>query len=183
MDKKNIEIITLGAGCFWCVEAVFQQLKGVEQVISGYMGGQNENPTYEQICTGTTGHVEVCQLHYDTLQVSIDEILEVYWQTHDPTTLNQQGADKGTQYRSVIFYHTDLQRVVAENYKASLDTSGAFANPIVTTIEPTSTFYKAEDYHQNYYNNHSNQSYCYYVIKPKLEKFNKVFFDKKRNNG
>jgi peptide-methionine (S)-S-oxide reductase len=182
MSSKTMESITLGAGCFWCVEAVFQQLKGVEQVISGYMGGQVENPTYEQICTGTTGHVEVCQLQYDASQVSIDEILQVYWQTHDPTTLNQQGADKGTQYRSVIFYHTDLQRIVAENYKQTLDKSSAFRNPIVTTIEPTTTFYKAEDYHQNYYNNHSNQSYCYYVIKPKLEKFNKVFSDKRKEN-
>ncbi len=175
-----MEIITLGAGCFWCVEAVFQQLKGVGQVISGYMGGQIENPTYEQICTGTTNHVEVCQLHYDASKVSFDEILQVYWLTHDPTTLNQQGADKGTQYRSVIFYHTDLQKTIAENYKEVLDKSGAFANSIVTTIEPTTTFYKAEDYHQNYYNNNSSQSYCYYVIKPKLEKFNKVFSDKKK---
>ncbi len=175
---RQLDTITLGAGCFWCVEAVFQQLKGVEQVVSGYSGGHIENPTYEQVCDKTTGHAEVCQLYYDPAVISIDEILEVYWQTHDPTTLNRQGNDAGPQYRSVIFYHNNTQKEKAEYYKTQLDGSGAFRAPIVTTIEPFTNFYAAENYHQNYYRNNPNQGYCTYVIQPKVEKFRKVFKDK-----
>jgi peptide-methionine (S)-S-oxide reductase len=177
MDKK-LDTITLGAGCFWCVEAVFQQLKGVEKVVSGYSGGHVENPTYEEVCDKTTGHAEVCQLYYDPTVVTVDEILEVYWQTHDPTTMNQQGADKGPQYRSVIFYHNAEQKEKSEKYKAELDKSGAFSAPVVTAIESYKNFYAAEANHQNYYRSNPNQGYCYYVIRPKLEKFEKVFKDK-----
>jgi peptide-methionine (S)-S-oxide reductase len=175
---KNIEVITLGAGCFWCVEAVFQQLNGVEKVVSGYSGGHVDNPTYEEVCSKESGHAEVCQVYYDTTKVSLPEVLEVYWQTHDPTTMNQQGADKGPQYRSVIFFHNETQKLIAEKYKQDLDKSGAFAKPIITAIEAYTNFYAAESYHQNYYKNNPNQGYCYYVIKPKLDKFNKVFKDK-----
>ncbi len=179
MNKtENLETITLGAGCFWCVEAVFQQLKGVEKVVSGYSGGHVENPTYEQICEKTTGHAEVCQVTWDTTVLSLDELLEVYWQTHDPTTLNQQGADKGPQYRSVVFYHNEKQKAILEKYKTALNTSGAYDAPVITAIEAFTKFYAAEDYHQNYYNNNTSQGYCYYVIRPKLEKFYKVFKSK-----
>jgi len=176
--SSNLDTITLGAGCFWCVEAVFQRLDGVVSVTSGYMGGKDKNPTYKEVCTGTTGHAEVCQLVYDPSKLTFEEILEVFWKTHDPTTLNRQGNDVGTQYRSAIFYHNDTQRDLATAYKAELDKSGAFNSPIVTEITPSSTFYGGEDYHQNYYNLNSNQGYCQYVIVPKLEKFKKVFKDK-----
>lgn len=175
---KKLDTITLGAGCFWCVEAVFQELKGVDKVVSGYSGGDVENPTYEQVCDKTTGHAEVCQLYYDASVISIDEILEVYWQTHDPTTMNRQGNDAGPQYRSVIFYNNNEQKEKAEYYKKHLDSSGAFRAPIVTTIEPIKNFYAAEAYHQNYYRSNPNQGYCSYVIQPKMEKFRKVFKDK-----
>jgi peptide-methionine (S)-S-oxide reductase len=175
LKKENRDVITLGAGCFWCVEAVFQSLDGVDTVISGYSGGHIENPTYEEVCSKESGHAEVCRLIYDTTKISLEEILEVYWQTHDPTTLNQQGADKGPQYRSVIFYHNAQQKEIAERIKKALDASGAFEKPIVTTIEALTNFYAAEDYHQNYYKNNPNQGYCYYVIRPKMEKFEKVF--------
>jgi peptide-methionine (S)-S-oxide reductase len=175
IQMKHLDTITLGAGCFWCVEAVFQQLNGVVSVTSGYAGGHIANPTYEQICTKTTGHAEVCQITWDTTQLGLDELLEVYWQTHDPTTLNQQGADKGPQYRSVIFYHNDNQQQVANYYKQQLNDSKAFNAPIVTAVEAYSNFYKAEEEHQNFYKNNPNQSYCYYVIRPKMEKFYKVF--------
>jgi peptide-methionine (S)-S-oxide reductase len=170
-----METITLGAGCFWCVEAVFQQLNGVVKVESGYAGGHITNPTYEQICTKTTGHVEVVQVTYDNTIVSLEEVLEVYWLTHDPTTLNQQGADVGPQYRSVIFYHNETQQKIAEDIKLLIDSSGAYTKPIVTTIEAFNNYYTAELYHQNYYENNSNQSYCYYVVKPKMDKFRKIF--------
>jgi peptide-methionine (S)-S-oxide reductase len=173
---------TFGTGCFWCTEAVFQQLDGVLKVTSGYSGGNVANPTYEQVCTKTTGHAEVCQIIYDPSKISYDELLEVFWQTHDPTTLNRQGNDAGPQYRSVIFYHNDEQRRKSEHYKAELDKSGAFGNPIVTAIEAYKNFYPAENYHQNYYNNNGSQPYCYYVIRPKLEKFQKVFKSKLRHN-
>ncbi len=169
---------TFGAGCFWCVEAVFEELEGVESVISGYTGGKTENPTYKEICTGLTGHAEVARIHYDPNKITFDELLEVFWQTHDPTTLNRQGADKGTQYRSAVFYHDEEQRQIAEKYKKALDESGAWKDPIVTEISPLTKFYKAENYHQNYYELNPNQSYCAYVIRPKLEKFRKVFKDK-----
>lgn len=178
--SKNMhtEIITLGNGCFWCTEAIFQQVHGVTKVTSGYSGGHVENPTYEEVCEKTTGHAEVLQVEFDTTQVSIDEILEIFWQTHDPTTLNRQGNDVGPQYRSVVFYHNQHQKERAEYFKKKLDESGAFGNPIVTAIEPFTNFYVAENYHQDYYKRNGNQPYCYFVIRPKLEKFEKVFKDK-----
>jgi peptide-methionine (S)-S-oxide reductase len=173
--SATLDTITFGSGCFWCTEAIFQQVPGVEKVTSGYSGGHVVNPTYEQVCEKNTGHVEVCQLLYDPAKVSVDELLEVFWQTHDPTTMDKQGNDVGPQYRSAVFYHNDEQRQKAEFYKTELNKSGSFPKPIVTVIEPIKNFYPAEDYHQNYYNNNSNQPYCYFVIKPKLEKFQKVF--------
>lgn len=174
----NTEKITFGNGCFWCTEAIFQQVKGVIKSTSGYSGGHVENPTYEQVCEKNTGHAEVIQIEYNPAEVSVDELLEVFWQTHDPTTLNRQGNDVGPQYRSVVFYHTEQQKERAEFYKKKLDTSGAFDNPIVTTIEPFTNFYVAENYHQDYYNRNGNQPYCYFVIRPKMEKFEKAFKDK-----
>lgn len=176
--NMHTDTITLGTGCFWCTEAVFQQLEGVESATSGYSGGHVVNPTYEEVCNKTTGHAEVIQVVFDPKRISVDDLLEVFWQTHDPTTLNRQGNDVGPQYRSVIFYHNDEQRQKAEDYKAKLDKSGAWDKPIVTAIEPFKNFYKAEDYHQNYYNNNGNAPYCYFVIRPKLEKFEKVFKSK-----
>lgn len=169
---------TFGAGCFWCVEAVFQEMKGVQKVTSGYSGGGVKNPTYSDVCTGLTGHAEVCQIVYDPSEVSFKELLEAFWQTHDPTTLNRQGNDAGTQYRSVIFYHNESQRQLAEMYKAELNKSGAFDKPVVTAIDPFTNFYPAEDYHQNYYNQNGDASYCQYVIRPKVDKFRKAFQDK-----
>lgn len=172
------EIATFGSGCFWCTEAIFLNVDGVKSVVSGYTGGKVKNPTYKEVCSGLTGHAEVVQLTFDPDKVSYDELLEIFWQTHDPTTLNQQGADIGTQYRSVIYYHSDEQRKRAEFYKARLEEEGVFDKPIVTEISPATTFYTAEDYHQNYYNLNNNAPYCTYVIKPKLEKFKKVFKEK-----
>lgn len=172
---------TLGAGCFWCVEAVFQRLNGVEKVISGYTGGSVKNPSYKEVCTGTTGHAEVCQIIYNPDKISYEEILRAFWLAHDPTTLNQQGNDVGTQYRSAIFYHNELQKSLAEKLKAELDASGAYQSPVVTEISPLTVFYPAEDYHQNYYNENGNQPYCRFVIKPKLDKFEKVFKDRLKN--
>jgi len=171
------EIATFGTGCFWCSEAVFQQLKGVTKVTSGYSGGNVANPSYEQVCTKTTGHAEVVQVEFDPAVITYDELLEVFWQTHDPTTLNRQGNDVGPQYRSVIFYHNDTQKQKAEKYKAELDRSGAWQNPIITAIEPYKNFYAAENYHQDYYRLNGKEPYCQYVIRPKLEKFEKVFKD------
>ena len=176
------DTITLGAGCFWCVEAVFSELKGVLSVTSGYMGGQVKNPSYKEVCGGNTGHAEVAQLVFDPSQVSVAEILEVFWQTHDPTTRNRQGADVGTQYRSAIFWHTEEQRMVAEELLKQLDASGAFPAPLVTEITKATTFYMAEDYHQDYYAQNGSQGYCQMVIRPKLEKFRKVFADKLKEN-
>jgi peptide-methionine (S)-S-oxide reductase len=174
----HTETITLGNGCFWCTEAIFQQVNGVTKVTSGYSGGHVENPTYEEVCEKTTGHAEVLQVEFDTTQLTIDEILEIFWQTHDPTTLNRQGNDVGPQYRSVVFFHNDHQKERAEYYKKKLDESGAFNDKIVTAIEPFKNFYVAENYHQDYYNKNGNQPYCYFVIRPKLEKFEKAFKDK-----
>lgn len=171
---------TLGTGCFWCTEAVFQELKGVLKVTSGYSGGNVANPTYEQVCAKNTGHAEVIQVVYDPSQISFDELLEVFWQTHDPTTLNKQGNDVGPQYRSVIFYHNNEQKQKAEHYKTELDKSGSWKDPVVTAVEPIKNFYSAEDYHQNYYNNNGAQPYCYFVVRPKVEKFEKVFKNKLR---
>jgi len=177
-ENKNLETVTFGAGCFWCVEAIFQELKGVDKVISGYMGGETKNPSYKEICTGETGHAEVCQITFDPSVISFDDLLEVFWQTHNPTTLNRQGADKGTQYRSAVFYHTKQQMKLAQSYKEKLAESGAWDDPIVTEITEFSKFYPAENYHQDYFNNNNNQPYCNFVIKPKMEKFKKVFKDK-----
>ena len=170
-----MELTTLGSGCFWCTEAVFQQLKGVETVVSGYSGGHSENPSYEQVITGRTGHAEVCQIQFDSEQISFEDMLEVFFNTHDPTTLNRQGSDVGTQYRSMIFYHSEEQRVVAERIKKELDEKGTWKNPIVTEIVPFEEFYPAENYHQNYFRNNPNQGYCQLVISPKLKKFEQVF--------
>ena len=167
-QQNKLEVTTLGAGCFWCVEAVFQNLEGVESVVSGYAGGQIKNPSYREVTTGNTGHAEVAQIKYDPKKITFDELLEVFWQTHDPTTLNRQGADSGTQYRSAIFYHNEEQQLLAEKYKKKLDESGAFESPIVTEITALDKFYVAEDYHQNYYNLNSDQPYCSFVIVPKL---------------
>jgi peptide-methionine (S)-S-oxide reductase len=169
---------TFGTGCFWCTEAVFQELKGVYKVTSGYSGGNVKNPSYEEVCSGTTGHAECLQIIYDPKVISFEELLEVFWEAHDPTTLNRQGNDVGTQYRSVIFYHDQEQKKKAEEYKVKLDKSGAYNNPIVTEITPFSHFYAAEDYHQDYYRLHGSQPYCSFVIRPKVEKFEKVFKNK-----
>ena len=177
-QMDNLQKATFGSGCFWCTEAIFDRLKGVKSVVSGYSGGKVENPTYEEVCTGTTGHAEVTQITYDPAVISFDELLEIFWKTHDPTTLNRQGNDVGPQYRSVIFYHNEEQNKLAEKYKDALDKSGAWEKPIVTEISPFTKFYPAEDYHQEYYENNPNQGYCAFVIAPKVEKFEKVFKDK-----
>ena len=169
---------TLGAGCFWCIEAIFQSLDGVESVISGYSGGKISNPTYREVCSGLTGHAEVARIKFDPEKISFKELLEVFWQTHDPTTLNQQGADVGTQYRSVVFYHNVEQKSIAEHYKKELDESEAFDQAIVTEISELKSFYEAEDYHQNYFLNNPGQPYCSMVIRPKIDKFKKVFASK-----
>ena len=173
-----LEEATFGSGCFWCTEAVFQQLKGVKSVVSGYSGGQTKNPTYAQICTGSTGHAEVIRVTYDPTIVTYADLLEVFWKTHDPTTLNQQGADRGTQYRSVIFYHNESQQKLAKDYLKKLDQSGAFDKPIVTEISPLKDFYSGEAYHQNYYRDNPDKPYCTAVIKRKVDKFKAVFKDK-----
>ncbi len=174
----KLEVATFGAGCFWCVEAVFQRLQGVEKVESGYEGGTVDNPTYKQVCTGTTGHAEVCRIHYDPDKVTFDELLGVFWKTHDPTTLNRQGNDVGTQYRSVVFYHNDEQKKTAEKYKKLLNDERAFGGPVVTEISATQKFYVAEEYHQNYFNLNPRQGYCRFVVGPKVAKFKKIFKDK-----
>jgi peptide-methionine (S)-S-oxide reductase len=175
----STEKATFGSGCFWCTEAIFQQVKGVHTAQSGYMGGKTQNPTYKDICTGLTGHAEVVQIVFNPEVVSFDELLEIFWKTHDPTTLNRQGNDVGTQYRSAVFYHTDEQKNKAEAYKFKLDNAKIWDNPIVTEITPASQFYIAEDYHQDYYNNNANKNpYCSMVITPKIEKFKKIFEDK-----
>jgi peptide-methionine (S)-S-oxide reductase len=175
IDMTNTETITLGSGCFWCTEAIYQRLEGVVKVTSGYTGGHIENPTYEQVCDKTTGHAEVCQIVYDTTKISLDDILAVFWKTHDPTTPNQQGNDVGPQYRSAVFYHNEHQKEVAEKYKVELTVAKAWDKPIITEITAFTKFYAAESYHQNYFNDNANQGYCRYVIGPKVEKFEKVF--------
>jgi peptide-methionine (S)-S-oxide reductase len=182
VEKLSVEgktdTATFGAGCFWCVEAIFQELKGVHSVKSGYAGGFVKNPSYKEVCTGRTGHAEVAQIVYDPSVISFEELLEVFWKTHDPTTLNRQGADMGTQYRSAVFFHNEEQKEKAAFYMKKLDESGAFQNPIITTIEPYENYYEAEDYHQDYYNNNGSQGYCRMVIQPKVEKFRKAFSEK-----
>lgn len=180
LETKNytMEVATFGNGCFWCTEAIFQNLKGVEKVVSGYSGGHVDNPTYKQVCNGTTGHAEVIQISYDPSVISYDELLEVFWKTHDPTTPNRQGNDVGPQYRSAVFYHNDTQKEKADKYKKELNEAGAYDKPIVTEITAFEKFYPAEDYHQNYFNLNGSQPYCSFVIRPKVEKFEKVFKDK-----
>ena len=167
------DIATLGGGCFWCVEAVFQRIEGVLSVKPGYAGGDIKNPTYKQICTGNTGHAEVAKIEFDPDKITYSQILNVFWQSHDPTTLNRQGNDVGTQYRSVIFFHDESQREIAEKSKIDADKSGYWENKIVTEITLLNNYYDAEDYHDNYYNNNPNQPYCLFVIKPKLDKLEK----------
>ncbi len=179
--SMNTDTATFGNGCFWCTEAVFQQLNGVISSTSGYSGGHVANPTYEQVCEKNTGHAEALQIVYDPAVITFDELLEVFWQTHDPTTLDRQGNDVGPQYRSVVFYHDQKQKEKAEHYKAELNKTGAFNSPIVTAVEPFKNFYVAEDYHQNYFKNNGNAPYCYFVIRPKLEKFEKAFKNKLKN--
>lgn len=178
VKSNSLQIATLGGGCFWCTEAVFLQVKGVEKVVSGYMGGKVKNPTYKEVCSGLTGHAEVIQITFDPTVVSYEEVLEIFWNTHDPTTLNRQGADEGTQYRSVVFYHSPQQKATAEAYKKQLGDARTFPNPIVTEISPAAEFYEAEDYHQNYYALNPGQGYCQYVIRPKVEKFKKQYAGK-----
>lgn len=184
-DKPtNMEIATFANGCFWCTEAIFEELKGVVSSISGYSGGQTENPTYKEVCEGTTGHAECIQITFDPNIITYDELLEVFWKTHDPTTLNRQGNDIGTQYRSAIFYHTEEQKQKATQYKKELNESGAWSNPIVTEISPFTVFYPAENYHQQYFEVNGNANpYCQFVIQPKLEKFRKVFADKRKKEA
>lgn len=174
-SMDSLEVATLGAGCFWCVEAIFQDIKGVKKVESGYSGGSIKNPSYKEVCNGTTGHAEVVQVTFDPKEVAFSSILEVFFSTHDPTTLNRQGADVGTQYRSAIFYHGEEQKKVAELAKEAAQASGDWSNPIVTEISAYSNFYKAEDYHQDYYNQNGTQPYCQIVITPKIDKFKKKF--------
>jgi peptide-methionine (S)-S-oxide reductase len=178
VETTNVQTATFGAGCFWCTEAVFLNVKGVTKVVSGYTGGKVKNPTYREICTGMTGHAEVTQITFDPAVVSFEELLEVFWNTHDPTTLNRQGADEGTQYRSAVFYADENQKALAEAYKKQLEASHVYKNSIVTEITTLTTFYPAEDYHQNYYELNPNQGYCQYVIRPKVDKFKKQFADK-----
>jgi peptide-methionine (S)-S-oxide reductase len=179
IQKNNpnmvLEIATFAGGCFWCTEAVFQVLEGVESVVSGYLGGQTVRPTYKEICTGTTGHAEAVQITFDTNKVSFADLLSIFFATHDPTTLNRQGNDVGTQYRSEIFYHNDSQKVIAEDYINLLGLSKKFSQPIVTKISAATVFYPAEAYHQNYYNQNKTQGYCSFVIAPKMEKLQQYF--------
>ena len=176
--KGNLATIVLGGGCYWCVEAVYEKLEGVDKVVSGFAGGTVENPSYEEVCTGRTGAAEVVEITYDKTKTNLDEIFEVFFTVHDPTTLNRQGGDVGTQYRSVIFYATEEQKKAAESIIAELNSAKVYSSKIVTTLEPFKAFYKAKDYHQNYYENNKNQTYCQMVIQPKIEKFEKVFKDR-----
>ncbi|SFH40334.1 peptide-methionine (S)-S-oxide reductase MsrA [Pedobacter insulae] len=180
-QQKKLQKATFGMGCFWCTEALFQRLNGVTNVKSGYEGGNTVNPTYEEICTGTTNHAEVIEMEYDPAKISYDELLEIFWKTHDPTTLNRQGADVGTQYRSVIFYHSPEQKEIAEKYKAALNKENAFGKPVVTSIDKAETFYVAENYHQDYYIKNGELPYCRIVILPKMEKLEKLFKAKLKN--
>jgi peptide-methionine (S)-S-oxide reductase len=179
----KVDTATFGTGCYWCAEAQFQLLNGVEHVESGFSGGHVANPSYHEVCTGTTGHAEVINVAYDPAVISYDELLEAFWKSHDPTTLNQQGNDKGTQYRSVIFYHNAVQAQKAREYKKKLIEAKIWDKPIVTEITPFNKFYKAEDYHQNYYNQNGEQGYCRMVITPKVEKFKKIFKDKLKTSA
>jgi peptide-methionine (S)-S-oxide reductase len=176
--EQQLETATIGGGCFWCLEAVFDELDGVVSVQSGYSGGLRQNPSYEQVCSGATGHAEVVQIRFDPSVTSFQEILQIFFVTHDPTTLNRQGADQGTQYRSVIFYDSDTQKQTAETMIREIDAAGVFPDPVVTELSPLEAFYPAEDYHTDYYQRNSTQPYCQYVIDPKVAKFRMKFFDK-----
>jgi len=170
-QAASLEVATLAGGCFWCIEAVFREVDGVENVVSGYTGGATVNPTYEQVCSGKTGHAEAVQVRFDPLRISYREILEIFFSIHDPTTLNRQGVDVGTQYRSAIFYHSEQQKAIAEELLAGLNTAHLWKKPIVTQIVPLHTFYPAKDYHQGYFAQHPEQGYCQMVISPKVNKF------------
>ena len=178
INPSNLDTITLGGGCYWCVEAVYENLNGVKSVVSGFSGGKTTNPTYREVCTGETGHAECVQITYDKTVTSLDEIFKVFFTVHDPTTLNRQGADEGTQYRSVIFYKNEEQKKAAQTIITALKKEKIYSSPIVTTLEPYTKFYKAEEYHQNYYENNKNKPYCRMVIQPKIEKFEKIFKDR-----
>ncbi|MGY6563008.1 MAG: peptide-methionine (S)-S-oxide reductase MsrA [Luteibaculaceae bacterium] len=180
--NENYKIATFGGGCFWCTEAIFEALVGVVSVESGYAGGHVKNPTYEQVCSGSTGHAEVIKITYNPEEISYTELLEVFFKTHDPTTLNRQGADVGTQYRSVVFHHDAEQERLAKEIKRELNEAGIFSNPIVTEITSIFNYFPAEKYHQDYYNNNPDKGYCAMVITPKIEKFKKVFADKLKEN-
>lgn len=180
-SQAKTEKATFGMGCFWCTEAIFQKLKGVISVKSGYEGGKIAKPTYEEVCTGLTGHAEVIEITFDPAKISYDDLLEVFWKSHDPTTLNRQGADVGTQYRSVVFYHSAQQKEIATKYKEELNKSKAFGKNVVTAIEEAKPFYVAENYHQNYYKNNANAPYCRAVIQPKIDKLEKIFKSKLKN--
>lgn len=182
-SNSNLETITLGGGCYWCIEAIFENLTGVKTVVSGFSGGKTTNPSYEEVCSGKTGHAEVVQITYDKTISNLDEILKVFFTVHDPTTLNRQGADVGTQYRSVIFYRNEAQRKTAQEIINALNAAKAYNNPIVTKIEPFTKFYDAEEYHQDYYQENKNKPYCRMVIQPKLEKFEKIFKDRLKKNN
>lgn len=178
IKQTNLETITLGGGCYWCVEAVYENLNGVKSVVSGFSGGKTINPSYKEVCSGRTGHAEVVQVTYDKTITNLDEILKVFFTVHDPTTLNRQGVDIGTQYRSIIFYHNEDQKQAAQKIIAALNNAKVYDSPIVTAVEPFTKFYKAEPYHQDYYENNRDQPYCRMVIQPKIDKFEKVFKDK-----
>lgn len=177
-SNSNLETITLGGGCYWCTEAIFENLVGVKTVVSGFSGGKTANPSYEEVCTGKTGHAEVVQITFDKSVTNLDEILKVFFTVHDPTTLNRQGEDVGTQYRSVIFYRNEAQRKTAQDIINVLNANKVYNSPIVTKVEPFTQFYNAEDYHQDYYAYNKNKPYCRLVIQPKLEKFEKIFKDR-----
>ncbi|MDZ7740834.1 MAG: peptide-methionine (S)-S-oxide reductase MsrA [Bacteroidota bacterium] len=179
-EREKMQIAVFGSGCFWCTEAIFDEVKGVKGAEAGYAGGKIPNPTYKEVCSGYTGHAEVVKVTYDPAEISFEELLEIFWKTHDPTSLNRQGADVGTQYRSVIFYVNDAQKKTAERIKKELDASGAWDRPIVTEISPLGKFYIAEDYHQDYFEKNPYEGYCQFVIGPKMEKFRKVFEEKLR---
>ncbi|HVA98551.1 MAG TPA: peptide-methionine (S)-S-oxide reductase MsrA [Bacteroidia bacterium] len=183
LTEPRIDTVTFGEGCFWCTEAFFQELEGVVSVTSGYSGGTVPNPSYEQVCTGLTGHAEVCQIVFDTTKISFVELLQAFWKTHNPTTLNRAGNDVGTQYRSVIFYHNLRQKTLAEEYKQKLNASGAWKDPVITEISPYKNFYKAENYHQDYFKLNGHEPYCQYVIAPKVAEFRKVFKDELKNKN
>ena len=178
MENKNLETATLAAGCFWCVEAVFDDLKGVEDVVSGYSGGHTENPTYQEVCTETTGHAEVVQIKFDPQEISFSDILHIFFAVHNPTTLNRQGNDIGSSYRSAIFYHDEMQKQVAEEVINKIDDANIWEEPIVTEVTEFTNFYSAEGYHQEYFANNSTQPYCAAVVAPKVAKFRKMFLDK-----